>query len=244
ISAKSDDEEGAVSDGELDAKGNDAGGDSPVQARTIPLVHYTGLDLKQFDFDSPEHPGRPLRAHNPGRPAYASYTATPRTGRHAGGGHRYRDRDWEQYSHGQSGNGQNGYNQEPYPAPYPAPYLPAPPYADGWGGMLAGYYGALGRGGSETPHGPNGYSMPPWADMYCEQRASNRRASILRATAPSPQTPASYRYASQPVESGPTATRGATAAPESPPPAAPRSPGPANTDGELEDGECDMEVSE
>ncbi|KAJ2771675.1 Zinc finger CCHC domain-containing protein 8, partial [Coemansia nantahalensis] len=54
------DEEGAVSESELAAETNGTVGDGPAPTRNIPLVHYTGLDLKQFDFDSTERPGRPI----------------------------------------------------------------------------------------------------------------------------------------------------------------------------------------
>ncbi|KAJ2789089.1 Zinc finger CCHC domain-containing protein 8, partial [Coemansia helicoidea] len=129
-------EEGAVSESELAAETNGTAGDGPAPTRNIPLVHYTGLDLKQFDFDSSERPGRPIRAQESGRRSHTGYNSTRYASRHAEGGHRYRDRDWEQ----------DDYDPRSYyHTHYPAPYTPAQPYADGWSEMPAGYYGALGR---------------------------------------------------------------------------------------------------
>ncbi|KAJ1895890.1 hypothetical protein LPJ81_004865, partial [Coemansia sp. IMI 209127] len=56
------DEEGAIDEGDS-IKENDANGDSLPLSRNIPLVKYPGLDLNEFDFTS-DNPGQPLRQRN------------------------------------------------------------------------------------------------------------------------------------------------------------------------------------
>ncbi|KAJ2722472.1 hypothetical protein GGI07_003308 [Coemansia sp. Benny D115] len=83
------DEEGAISDGELqspvaiaetdsknesDSKPGTNGKITDKAIYNIPLVHYPGLDLSEFDFSSTATPGRPLHPHTPYRSSHSTGT--------------------------------------------------------------------------------------------------------------------------------------------------------------------------
>ncbi|KAJ1736268.1 Zinc finger CCHC domain-containing protein 8 [Coemansia biformis] len=241
-------EEGAVSEGELSAEENGPanGGCSPAPARNIPLVQYSGLDLSEFDFSSTEHPGRPLRPYTPRYHTRADYRSPHFDGRYADSGRRRQDR--------------NNYGQHDYyQAFHSEPSMAGSTYDDGWGGMLANYYNSAGRGGYGTPSRADrpqdsiGRSAAPSPlDVQRDGRPSTMTVSQAargdQALYGSPQL-ATARDAASDTPAKTEYVPGAQDVPDAPapPPAAlstTGATGAADCDGELEDGECDMEVSE
>ncbi|PIA19128.1 hypothetical protein COEREDRAFT_5657 [Coemansia reversa NRRL 1564] len=131
------DEDGAISEEELDMdkKSLDRESDGQNRVCCVPLVKYPGLDLSKFDFSSVNSPGCPLYTHAPSTranlhremPYYDSY--------YHSGGHgmdKYRE-----------GHFYDRYSDQPS-----ARYLSTAAYDD-WGRMLNGYCQSAGSGYTE-----------------------------------------------------------------------------------------------
>ncbi|KAJ2563918.1 hypothetical protein GGH12_002322 [Coemansia sp. RSA 1822] len=146
--ANGSDEEGAISDGEVDAvcdgkadavNGQPSRSGSPEPPRNIPLVKYEGLDLREFDFTSTERPGRPLRSHTPyHRRARADYHRDVYTDgyRHSTSNPAYHDRYYSE-----SCRSRHRYRDDYYDHYQSSdPYQNSNGNSDSWDGMLEGYY--------------------------------------------------------------------------------------------------------
>ncbi|KAJ2338907.1 hypothetical protein GGF43_006777, partial [Coemansia sp. RSA 2618] len=136
------DEEGAISDGEVDADGTQPSRDaSPEPVRNIPLVQYPGLDLREFDFSSAERPGQPLRSHTPYRRPRADYYRGAYTDGYRSSAHNaaHRDGYYSETRRSRHSNRDGGFYSR-FQNRSPAPYLSNNANGDSWNGMLEGYY--------------------------------------------------------------------------------------------------------
>ncbi|KAJ1740037.1 hypothetical protein LPJ79_004496 [Coemansia sp. RSA 1821] len=197
------DEEGAIDDPEVSSKQN--GTQDSQLACKIPLVTYPGLDLRKFDFDSDDRPGRPFHVHTPfayrefmdsyyaANSGDYSYSPGYRGDYYSGGRQRIR-REYDYYQRSPIRHSSAGRNGE------------------SWDGMLENYRSAAGN-----------YAA---ADEYGEYKVYRNYAT----ESPAPQQP-QPKHSSTPDQSNTAPLNGTN-------------PLKVDDSGELEDGECDMELSE
>ncbi|KAJ2492884.1 hypothetical protein IWW37_001056 [Coemansia sp. RSA 2050] len=222
------DEEGALSEGEVDSELGIQSFKAEESRRIFPLVSYPGLDLAEFDFTSTTCPGKPLRSD------------TPRRSRsHGECEHRYYEET------------QNGYYRD-YDF---APQTTQNTYADPFAGMLDGYCRSSQQTSHMNPHWQHHAAVQPRYDDYAYYQQSPRHdARIYSGSSndalPLPHLPLSLAK----VQPDPAAE--SSQAPEiaerlkqnsfnmamQQPIAEGESQGNASED--VEDGECDMEESD
>ncbi|KAJ2454940.1 hypothetical protein EV183_001201 [Coemansia sp. RSA 2336] len=198
------DEEGAIDDTTASNKHEDTHG-SRLMCK-IPLVIYPGLDLRKFNFDSDDRPGRPLHAHTPlaYREFMSSYYAANSRDYSCSPGYRG---DYYSGSRQRTRREYDYYNQPPIYHPS------AGRNGESWDGMLENYYRSA----------TNNYAA---ADEYGEYK-------VYRNHAPEPpetQQP-QPKQSSTESQSNATLLTGTNSSKD-------------DENGELEDGECDMELSE
>ncbi|KAJ2644126.1 hypothetical protein IW137_002175 [Coemansia sp. RSA 1287] len=249
--ANGSDEEGAISDGEADAvrdgdadvvNGQPSRSGSPEPPRNIPLVKYEGLDLGEFDFTSAERPGRPLRLHTPyHRRARADYHRDVYTDgyRHSASNPAYHDRYYSE-----SRRSRPRYRDDYYDDyQSPDPYQNGNANGDSWDGMLEGYY----RTGARDYTTSDKYGEYKVHRDYHTRESSrghtghrhegygNSGEVPLPPASPAPPLPQQYDEHPSIKQTMEHKSSGQDQHNEGPDDA---------DDGELEDGECDMSLSE
>ncbi|KAJ2463670.1 hypothetical protein GGI03_003695 [Coemansia sp. RSA 2337] len=231
---RSSDEEGALSEGEVDSEPDVQGilsDNAEESRRNIPLVKYPGLDLAEFDFTSTTCPGRPL------------HSGTPRRGRPRGEDeYRYYDES------------QNGYYQD-----YDYPSQTAQnTYADPFSGMLDGYYRSSQQTAYTDPYWQHNAAMQPRYDDYSYYHQSPRHDARMYNSSndakppvqPPPPLPSSTTEAqldpvsesAQVPETSEQYKQNSLNTTVQLPIAVSECQGSVNED--VEDGECDMEESD
>ncbi|KAJ2084426.1 hypothetical protein H4R24_000056 [Coemansia sp. RSA 988] len=267
------DEDGAISDGELDTdkKSIDSTSDRQDRICCVPLVKYPGLDLSKFDFDSAETPGQPL------------YTSTPNARANLHREMPYYDSHY--YNGGYATDTYRyGHHYNDYSNQTPSRHLSNSAYDDDWRRSINGYYQATHSGHK----GANEYFSPLRANdttyasestheskkYYSNGGYEGQDVLPLPSTYPysyqvSKQLPADFRRDNQSIAEGATTegpsppTAGFSEVPveevnaiaklsptpvdlqrDDIPPALANVDNNGNEDSDLEDGECDMEVSD
>ncbi|KAJ2063159.1 hypothetical protein GGI17_001895 [Coemansia sp. S146] len=234
---RSSDEEGALSEGEVDSEPEIQGivsDKAEERHRNIPLVKYPGLDLTEFNFTSATCPGRPLRS------------GTPRRSRLRGEDeYRYYDES------------QNGYYQD---YDYP-PQTAQNTYTDPFAGMLDGYYRSSQQIAHIDPYRQHNAATQPRYDDYSYYHQSPRHDARLYDSRnnnlkPSPPVQPPPPFPSSPTEAQLDPVSESSQAPETSEQYKQSSLNMAvqlpmvgnecqdNDNEDVEDGECDMEESD
>ncbi|KAJ2690999.1 hypothetical protein IWW39_000358 [Coemansia spiralis] len=214
---QSSDEEGALSEGEVDSEPDMQSGKAEESRRNFPLVSYPGLDLAEFDFASTTCPGRPLRSDTPrrSRPRY----------------------DDEYRYHGEA---QNDY----YDGYGFTPQATQNTYADPFAGMLDGYYRSSQQTSHMNTHWQNSAAVQPRYDDYRYHQHSPRHDAHLYNGSKN-EMPPPHHIPSSLTEArpDPAAENPLAAAVTEQPPIA-EGENQENVNEDVEDGECDMEESD
>ncbi|KAJ1668383.1 hypothetical protein IW140_000211 [Coemansia sp. RSA 1813] len=227
------DEEGAIDECDYveESKKRDVNGeqDSTLPlSRNIPLVKYPGLDLNEFDFTSPDHPGKPLRKRSLYRYTEQSGRNDPSQRNLYDSPYRHNGNYWNEYNNGNLSNQRNNMYSDYYSQyqddPAASTYSTQGQRELEWNAMLTGYYCAAQPGyhtnsrdalySQEYAHSLPPDNPPPSLPPVSSQLSNAFETST---NAPAPQNDISNHVPSQSDE---------------------------NDDGELEDGECDMEESD
>ncbi|KAJ2310354.1 hypothetical protein H4R23_002804 [Coemansia sp. Cherry 401B] len=222
--ANESDEEGAISESDANADDTVPGqtASSPPPVRNVPLVNYPGLDLREFDFGSTSRPGRPLRTHTP----------QPRRVRTDYRRHAHTDGHYDRfYSEGH--RGRRRHHDDYYESRSPAPHRNKPVNGGSWYDMLEGYYRSARH--DYTPADERG-EYADHRDYYSRgphRSGAERRYDANEYYDEPPQPPSTH---AQQTSDG----RNGSINRPSPTPPAPNAAG----DGEVEDGECDMALSD
>ncbi|KAI7834996.1 hypothetical protein BX661DRAFT_168177 [Kickxella alabastrina] len=272
MDATGSDEEGAISDGELDAEPETESERKPSsacqytgEAFSVPLVMYPGLDLAEFDFASISRPGRPLRPRTPYNRMHALNARLSRPDNIDNGGYQSAN-DLSYYDNGGSGyynsHRRDGYsNGRSYRAPYDEDRYHGRrdhrEYRESYDDR---------RSNSLESRGSYRENIGENYDRSVESYASHQHQPPPPDSPPPllPQSPSNDHYSdsfgahqlqddvSQPKSQATTlagesqgqTNPSATDILDPKPPVDPANGDTGESDGEIEDGECDMEESD